>query len=112
MTEKLPSEHAEQVTLVAWFRRTYPGVRIFAIPNGGLRGKLTAHKLKLEGVSPGAPDLFIPEWLTWVEMKRQKGGSLSAHQKEWIEYLEGIGQRVIVGRGFEDAKRQILELKK
>lgn len=112
MKEKLPSEHAEQVTLINWFRKAFPGVRIFAIPNGGFRDQNTAKKLKAEGSCPGVPDLQIPEWHLWVEMKRQKGGTLSAHQKEWIEYLEGIGQRVIVGRGFEDAKRQILELNK
>jgi hypothetical protein len=31
-TEKIPSEDREQMLLVQWFRRTYPGVRIFAIP--------------------------------------------------------------------------------
>jgi hypothetical protein len=40
-------------------------------------------------------------------MKRETGGVLSPVQRDWIEYLEGIGHRVIVGRGFEDAKRQI-----
>lgn len=112
MNTKIPSEHAEQVTLVGWFKREYPGVRMFAIPNGGFRDHNTAKKLSAEGVESGVPDLFIPEWLTWVEMKRQKGGSLSAQQKEWIEYLGTIGQRVIIGRGFEDAKQQLLELKK
>lgn len=33
---------------------------IFAIPNGGLRSKATAGKLKAEGVKAGVPDLFLP----------------------------------------------------
>ena len=107
MSEKIPSEHLEQVRLVAWFRRSYPDVRIFAVPNGGARSGPQGAKLKAEGVAPGVPDLFVPEWLLWVELKRQTGGTVSPAQKDWISYLEGIGHRCIVGRGFDDAKRQI-----
>lgn len=107
----LPSEHVEQVTLINWFRTTYPDVRIFAIPNGGWRDQNTAKKLKAEGVDSGVPDVFVPEWQLWIEMKRQKGGRLSPEQKSWKEYLEAAGYRVIIGRGFEDAKRQIEEFK-
>lgn len=53
------------------------------------------------------PDLFIPAWSLWVEMKRQQGGALSAHQKDWIEYLQGIGHTVLVCRGCQDAIEQI-----
>ena len=106
------SEHIEQVRLVSWFRRQWPGVRIFAIPNGGGRSMAQGASLKAEGVQAGIPDLFVPEWSLWVEMKRQAGGVVSPIQRDWIEYLEGIGHRVIVGRGFEDAKRQILDVKK
>jgi len=97
---------------VSWFRRSYPDTRIFAIPNGGSRSASQGASLKAEGVSPGLPDLFIPEWLLWVEMKREAGGIVSPVQRDWIQYLEGIGHRVIVGRGFEDAKRQIEDVKK
>ena len=68
--------------------------------------------LKAEGVQAGIPDLFVPEWLLWVEMKRETGGVVSPVQRDWIAYLEGIGHRVIVGRGFENARRQILDVKK
>jgi len=108
----MESEHLQQVRLVSWFRRTYPGVRVFAIPNGGHRGASQGAALKAEGVSPGLPDLFVPEWLLWVEMKREAGGIVSPVQRDWIAYLEGIGHRVIIGRGFEDAKRQIEGVKK
>ena len=40
-------------------------------------------------------------------MKREKGGALSPYQKDWISYLEGIGDTVIVGHGFEDAQNKI-----
>ena len=106
------SEHLEQVRLVSWFRRQYPSVRIFAVPNGGGRSASQGALLKAEGVQAGIPDLFVPEWLLWVEMKREAGGVVSPIQRDWIAYLEGIGHRVIVGRGFDDAKRQILDVKK
>lgn len=106
------SEHEEQREFVQWFRQTFAGVRIFAIPNGGGRSKSEALRLKAEGVSAGVPDLFIPEWSLWVEMKRSSGGSVSAMQKDWIKYLSWIGHACIVARGFEDAKRQIKEMNK
>lgn len=108
----MESEHLEQVRLVSWFRKTYPDVRIFAVPNGGARSGLQGAKLKAEGVSPGVPDLFIPAWGLWVEMKRSKGGTLSPEQRDWIAYLDDCGYQCIVGRGFEDAKRQIEDVKK
>lgn len=108
-TEK--TEHEEQRELVKWVRQTYPGVRIFAIPNGGVRSLSTAAKLKAEGVSSGVPDLFIPAWRLWVEMKRVKGGTVSAEQKDWMAYLEDSGYWCIVGKGAEDAKAKILNFK-
>ena len=103
------NEHDEQAGFVIWFRSRFPGVLIFAIPNGGFRHPGTARKLKAEGVVPGVPDLFVPEWSLWVEMKRAKGGRLSPDQRHVIAYLEGIGHHVIVGHGAEDASRQLIE---
>ena len=108
----LNSEHLEQVRLVSWFCRTYPDTRIFAIPTGGGRSMAQGASLKAEGVQAGVPDLFVPAWLLWIEMKREAGGVVSPVQRDWISYLESIGHRVIIGHGFEDAKRQILDVKK
>lgn len=105
----LNSEHLEQVRLVSWFRKTYPDTRILAIPNGGIRSASAGASLKAEGVSAGVPDLVVPEWLLWIEMKRETGGTVSPAQRDWISYLESIGHQVIVGRGFEDAKQQIIK---
>ena len=101
---KVPTEHQEQVLFVQWFRRTYPEVRIFAIPNGEARSQSAGARLKAEGVSAGVPDLFIPAWNTWIEMKRSKGGSVSEKQKDWLAYLEGIGHQVFVCKGADSAK--------
>lgn len=103
----LPSEHEEQKALVRWFRLQHPAVLIFAIPNGGDRHPRVAQKLKAEGVVKGVPDLFIPEWRLWVEMKRQKGSYLSQEQKDIKKRLESYGYGYILGKGFQDARSQI-----
>ena len=110
--KKPPSEHAEQATLVQWFKMAHPDLRVFAIPNGGKRGKLEAMRLRLEGVSPGVPDIMLPtprgqHHGLFIEMKRTKGGSVSKEQKDWIAYLQAQGYQAIVCRGFEEAKREI-----
>lgn len=104
----VPLEHVEQVTFVNEFEREFPVVRIFAIPNGGFRHKATAEKLKNEGLRPGVPDLYIPEWRVWVEMKRIKGSRTSEEQKDWHQYLVDVcGDTVIIGKGWQDAMEQI-----
>lgn len=104
-----PKEHTEQVNYVKWFRRTYPTVLIFAIPNGGIRDAITAFRLKQEGVEADVPDLFVPEFRFWVEMKRI-GGAKRPSQREMAEYLVRLGYQHIFGMGAEDAKAKTLQL--
>lgn len=111
MTERIPTEHEEQRELVKWFRQTYADVRIFAIPNGEKRTIGVAARLKVEGVSPGVPDLYAPAWRLWVEMKRIKNSSVSPQQKDWHEYLRKIGDTVLICKGSLDAKEQIIKFK-
>lgn len=107
--DRIPTEHEEQRAFVEWFRKSFSGVRIFAIPNGGARFKVEAARLKVEGVSPGVPDLFVPEFNLWIEMKRRKGGAVSAEQKDWHEYLTGIQHNVRVCKGADEAKREAID---
>ncbi len=104
---RIPTEHEEQREFVKWFRQSFIGVRIFAIPNGGARNIATATRLKVEGVSRGVPDLYIPAWKLWVEMKRIKGGRLDPEQADWHAYLESIGDMVVVCKGAEHAQELV-----
>lgn len=104
------SEHVHQRRYVEWVRLTHK-VRIFAIPNGGKRGRLEAMRLVAEGVSKGVPDLYVPAWCLWIEMKAEKG-RVSPEQKDWHEYLSGVGDTVIVAYGFDDAVAQTEEFLK
>jgi len=105
MTNKAPTESIEQINLINWFRYNFPNVLIFAIPTGQLRNKQVAMKLKREGVIKGVSDLFIPEWFTWIEMKRIKGGVVSKEQKEFMAEMERVGYQCFVAKGFEEAKK-------
>lgn len=104
--EPVRSEHVEQREFVQWFRQTHRDVLIFAIPNGGLRDKRVALKLKVEGVEPGVPDLFVPAWGLWIEMKAMDG-KVSGAQKDMAKYLESVGYTVFFTWGKKDAIEQV-----
>jgi len=106
------SESMEQQGFLQWFSLKFPTVLCFHIPNGGKRSIKTAIRLKAEGVVPGVPDLFIPSWYCFIEMKRVNGGSLSEAQKGVIEYLERLGYTVIVGYGASDASEKLISFLK
>lgn len=106
--ERVPTEHEEQREVVKWFRRKHAPVRIFAIPNGGWRSRATAARLKAEGVARGVPDMFVPYYRLWIEMKRVKDGRLSPEQRDWQRYLVNeCCHTWMVCHGAEDAKAQI-----
>lgn len=111
-TPRVRTEHEEQREFVSWFRKTFPTVRILAIPNGSQRSRTTGARLKAEGVVAGVPDLLIPAWNLWIEMKRADGGSVSTQQKDWHRYLESIDHTVFVCAGFSQAKEKVEELVK
>ena len=93
--------------------------RCFAIPNGGLRDKITAAKLKHEGVKSGVPDVFLPLPCRsyaglFIEMKRsgdkatkRRAGVTSDSQDEWIAYLRSVGYAVSVCFDWRSAARDI-----
>lgn len=87
------TEHVEQREFVQWVQQWTPYL-VLAIPNGGKRGKAEAMRLKAEGVTAGVPDLQIPFFNLWIEMKAG-GGSLSPVQREMHERLRGQGQTVV-----------------
>ena len=72
-----------------------------------------AVRLKETGYKKGFPDVFIYEprgghhGLS-IELKREKGGRVSASQKEWKERLEERGYLATVAKGY-DAAKKILE---
>jgi len=104
----IPLEHDEQRAFVKWFRTQYPTVLIFAVPNAAMRDYKLAAYLRSEGMFAGIPDLHIPEWRTVIEMKRQKGSTVSAEQYWCEKYYKRIGWDHFFCYGFDDAKQKIL----
>ncbi len=117
------SESNEQIALFDLIRRLegkYPLLkRVYHVPNGGMRHKATAGRLKAEGVRPGVLDINIDvpqrkvdglkyshglrgdDCLTTVyhglriEMKFGKNKP-TAEQKDWLEYYESAGYQTAV----------------
>jgi hypothetical protein len=98
--------------------------RLFAVPNGGQRDKITAGKLKAEGVKRGVPDIMLPLPMRmllpgairfcglFIEMKRPKAagqvaGSTSEDQDGWIGYLRSVGYAVSVCFDWRAAAKEL-----
>ena len=114
---QIPTEHQEQAALFAWadwMATVMPELSLmFAIPNGGHRSKQTGALLKAEGVKAGVPDICLPvprgdKHGLYIEMKRRRGGSVSAEQLKWLDALMRKGYECHVCRGCEEAKQAIM----
>jgi hypothetical protein len=143
---KSGTEHGEQRALFQWLKvaeqhgfayawafadegpRAFEGspkvgvpqlARCFAVPNGGERDKITAAKLKHEGVKRGVPDIFLPLPCPqfaglFIEMKRsadkatkRRAGTTSNEQDDWIAYLRSVGYACSVCYDWRTAARDI-----
>lgn len=113
----VPTEHHEQVAVMRWAALCadlHPDLRwLYAIPNGARTSIGTARKLKAEGLKSGVPDLCLPvprgvDHITrynglYLELKRTRGGVVSATQREWHQALIERGYSVHVCRGATEA---------
>lgn len=117
------TEHGNQSAIMCWANlniKQYPDLRwLAAIPNGGFRDKITAGKLKAEGVKSGLPDLVLLVRrgiyaALWIELKKPKVGRVSKEQFAWIEQAKSQGHAAVVCYGWESAAlmlQQYLEFK-
>ena len=106
-----PRESWEQQSLVAELERLEPGILMEINPAAGMKlDKRMAAAVKTLGYQAGTLDIFLPEHHIYIELKRQKGGSLSPEQKTRIPRLEAAGYRVIVAKGAVDAINQLGKL--
>jgi hypothetical protein len=106
-------EHNIQVACVTWFRYQYSDHLIYAIPNGGLRNKAVAGKLKAEGVLRGIPDLCIPvarfgSHGLYIEMKAENE-TTKPHQDLIISKLRDEGYQCEVVHSFDEFQKIVNE---
>jgi len=82
-----------QKAIVRFIRLQYPNAIVYAIPNGGNRGKTMNGILKGMGVMAGAPDLCVL-WkvgrVGFLEVKSMKG-RLAVSQKLFASRCEQLG---------------------
>lgn len=78
-------------------------------PLGGLRNKFAyINMLKSQGYKKGFPDLIVfakneKHDILFLEFKREKGGTVSKDQKNWIEWLQTAGYYAKVVKGNKEA---------
>lgn len=121
MLASKPSEHMQQAALFCWANimiRHYPEwffmlEFMFAVPNGGKRGIVTAGKLKVEGVKKGVPDTMLPfpsqgYHGLFIEMKTLSGGRVSPEQRKYIDYLNSQNYLAISSNGYCNARDSLL----
>lgn len=116
MRQQAPLEEIEQQHIFEWARLQsayYPELKLlYAIPNGGKRAIKTAVALKRQGVKAGVPDMCLPVSRggfhgLYIELKRQKGGTVSEAQKAWIDSLNAQGYKAVVCHGADEAIAEI-----
>lgn len=113
-------EHDEQAAVVRWLDFAHPNVLKHSIPNGAeLAGKTIGqrvarmNKLKAEGLTPGASDLFIAEPRggfhgMYLEMKSTTG-RLSDNQQWFLSEAEQRHYYTAVAHGAAEAIDTITE---
>src|ERR1700724_2165931 len=110
-TGKVPTEEDECTWLYKWaFLASWHGAPIadvlIHVPNGAYLGEdpktraITMGKLKAMGLQPGVFDYIVPVPRLrgpvvvpglWLEMKRTKGGTVSADQKDFSKRMLVFG---------------------
>ncbi|MBQ8181977.1 MAG: VRR-NUC domain-containing protein [Ruminococcus sp.] len=103
-TKTTNKESVEQISLFRWamyFESKYPELALlYHVPNGGKRDKVTAARLKTEGVKAGVPDLVLPVGRDgylglYIEMKVGKNRT-TKEQKKWLKNLTEQGYKTAV----------------
>lgn len=86
----------------------YPELDLMmAIPNGGKRDKITAARMKAEGVRAGAPDILLPVARSgyhglFIELKHDKNKPSEA-QTSFLTALTEQGYYAVPIWGWQDA---------
>jgi hypothetical protein len=99
-------EDAVQARVIATLDKSAaPNVYYFHPANGGFRSMRTAVRLKAQGVKPGTPDLIliIAGRMHALELKRERGGTVSAVQKQARLDIIAAGGVHAVARGYDEA---------
>lgn len=102
--------------VVQWWHLTHRqlgGVErlLFAIPNGGMRNRVVAAKLKAEGVRSGVPDMMLAmprgKYCGLFIEHKIKPNKPSEDQLAFIEHLFMQGYQVVVSYSYDETVNSI-----
>ena len=102
-------EARRQAAIVDYVRRVAPNVEIWAVPNGGLRSKAEAGRLKWTGVLAGVYDLTLalPGGRSAFWECKTPWGRLSQAQCEWSLHMLALGHHLALVRSIDDARAEL-----
>ena len=105
----IPKEKLEGQKLTAWARQNYLIKKLFfKINNEGSKNSLDGWQNQLEGVLAGVSVYFLPlpkgkYHGLFLELKRTKGGKVSALQVEWVKLMRENGYAAGICYGADHA---------
>lgn len=120
----IPKEYDEQVEVFNWLATCQlDGAGMAFSTLNGIRLSIgLAKKAKRAGNKQGVPDILVdmpgggrkncgcPLYHGLrIELKREKGGVVSQEQEDWHDNLRALGYKVVVARGFQEAKTALKE---
>jgi len=127
-TKPTQSEYDAQKAIFEWAERMIPKYPDLKWLNGSLNGvRLNigqAVKAKKAGMKRGFPDINLPVtsiavnsnygragiWCgLYIELKKEKGGSVTPEQKKWLRHLSDQGYFACVCKGKEAAIQLIIQ---
>jgi hypothetical protein len=112
------TEAQEQKIIFRWIRSNQVEFPVLQLAYSTLNGVRLAPKLrkdmKEQGMRPGVPDIVLPAANNthhglYIELKREKGGAISAEQKHFMAMLKAEGYLCVVCKGHKEAIKTILD---
>lgn len=110
-------ERRDQILLVAYARRKYPGIRTMISPivfyGGNLKQRLIQGKIMKDmGYEKGTLDVFFAKARgefngLFIELKKIKGSKTSDDQLKMVRDLIAEGYCAVVCKGYEEAVKML-----
>jgi hypothetical protein len=96
-----------QAAIVEWIRLVAPDLVVFHPPNGGLRNKAEAARLKWIGTLAGVPDLVVlgRDGQCWLMEVKAPGGALSSEQRGLRDRWTALRIPFAVAKSIDDVRQ-------
>ena len=106
------AEARRQAAIVSWLQWVAPQIIVWAVPNGGLRSKSEAARLKWTGVLAGVFDLTLalPDGRCAFWEVKTRTGYLSPEQILFANRLASNGHLWAIVRSIDDARIELARL--